>query len=407
MNDININGEKNLNMNWLAVILCILPILSPYALFGMSLSLVVILGILGIYLIRYRGVYLHKTTGVMLFYMLAISIVNALFTPNHSLNLGLSIRVSIIFFIYLLFFSNGWKFIDNSQDFFFIAVWFGKICAILAIFQFVAVSLGYTNFYTGRLPFPLDEYSTFASLVDPVTGALRVHSFFEEPSYLAIYELPVFAYLFQRGNYLWSMVIAFSCVVSSSVLGITGIIIIAIVLFFGSSISTNKKIQITFILIILLVLFLVIVNKSSSIQNLFDYYMRRYLSIGKDFSREDSSISQRIVGNFQLFSKYNLYNKICGVGINQYPIYFGLSQDYSNDFVSTLLNFGYFGIISLSLWILALIRECKKQSIVYLIIVLLVLAIDHTWFSDNFFYLLSWFVFSGKRKGYVNLKFGK
>lgn len=407
MNDMIINEEKNTATKWFAIIVAIFPILSPYALFGVSSSLLLVFGMLCIYFLKYKCVYLHKATGLMLIYMFTISVVNGLFTINHSLNVVLSIKVSSIFFIYLLFFSNAWNTICDSQEFFSIAVTIGKICALLAILQFVAVSLGYTNFYSGRLPLALEKYSTFAPLVDPVTGALRVHSFFEEPSYLAIYELPVFAYLFRKEDYLWSAVVAFSCIASGSVLGIVGILIIVIVLFFGSTISINQKVRIILITVILLILIIVIIYKSPSIQNLFSYYMRRYLNIGRDFLREDSSVSQRIVGNLPLFTEYNLYNRMFGVGINQYPVYFGLSKDYSNDFVSTLLNFGYFGILALILWIGSLIKECNKQSAVYLAIVLLVLSIDHTWFSDNFFYLLSWLIFSGKRKGYINLKLGK
>lgn len=407
MIDIFTNKEKNTDMKFLIIIICIVPILSPYALFGVSLSFLLVLVALLMCLLKYRSVYMHKMTGIMLFYMFTISIVNILFTINRSLNVALCTKVFIVFLIYLLFYSSAWNIISDSQDFFSIASMLGKIFALLAIVQFIAASLGYTNFYSGRLPFALEEYSTFASLVDPTTGALRVHSFFEEPSYLAIYELPVFAYLFRKEDYLWSAVVAFSCVASGSALGIVGIIIVTIVLFLGSTISVNHKVRIIFIILAIILLFMIILNKSPSLQNLLRYYMRRYLNIGRDFARDDSSVSQRIVGNFPLFSKYNLYNKIFGVGINQYPIYFNLSKDYSNDFVSNLLNFGYLGIVILVFWLSSLIKECKKKNIVYFVIIILVLSIDHIWFSDNFFYLLSWLILGGKRIGYVNLKLRK
>ena len=387
--------------------LCIvlLPILSPYSIFGISLSLFVVFLLIVYFIVKNRGTYLHSTTGLLLFFMFVISIVDSLFTKQN-LNTILAIKVCFVFFIYILMFSNVWKEIEDAESYYSVAVFVGKICAILAILQFIFVSLGYTNFYTGRLPLPLEKYSTFASLINPVTGSLRVHSFFEEPSYLAVFELPVFAYLFQREKYGWAIVVAFSCIVSGSVLGIAGIFIITFALFMESSISFKHKLQILLILCVVAIAGLVLLNKFTAIESLFNYYLRRYLDVGRDFTRSDSSVSQRLIGNLPLFENYNIYNKLFGVGANQYPIYFDLATDYSNDFVSMLLNFGYIGFLALIIWLITLVKGSKKLNRIYFVIFLIVLLVDHSWFSDNFFYLLSWVVIGVKSQKIKYLKIG-
>ena len=182
------------------------------------------------------------------------------------------------------------------------------------------------------------------------------------------------------------------------------IIVVLLSLLLGK-IKTKDKIRLLVIIIFALIILLILYHKNDAVQNMFNYYILRYNKLGSDFARSSSSASQRILGNIKLFSKYNVFNNIFGVGVNQYALYFGLSSDYSNDIVCTLLNYGVIGIICLLLYSISLFKNIKKQGVIHVVIFLSVLCIDHIWFNEYFFYLLTWIIlFWRKQQAFLHLK---
>ena len=195
---------------------------------------------------------------------------------GNNIKFSLAIRVSIMFFIYLFAYGYIWEHI-NKVFFIYIIIKIGIFCAILAIIQFVFVSAGISNFYTGKLPLPLSQYSEFGSLID-ITGSIRVHSFFEEPSYLALYEIPIFAYCLQNKKYKTAAILSIACILSGTVLGIIGVITVSILIIIIGDISINRKFQLIGIIIIVLIGFIILYFSNDAIQNIFNYYIGRYNS---------------------------------------------------------------------------------------------------------------------------------
>ena len=382
----------------LVLMLAFLPIAGPYCLpiVGIALTDAIVLLVVGLFLLRKRCLILYKDLFCVLGLLaLGGTIGTVIAMTSGTVNIVRAVKVFIVFFIYLIMGSSSWNQIEGER-FAAATVTIGVIAAILCILQFVFVSIGFTNFYSGKLPLPTNKYSDFGSLVD-ITGTVRAHSFFEEPSYLAIYEIPVAAYCLQKGKYIQLAIVVASCLLSATLLGIAGLLVIFVASVCFSKMKTANKMKILFAAVMAVFVIIFLARFNQHIHSLFKYYSRRLLGVF-DFSRATSSSSQRIIGNLFLFEQYGLGNQLFGVGVNQYPVYFNLTTDYSNDFVSTLLNFGILGVIVLIGWIISLFRKGAKESFVYIAFFLFVLMFDHIWFNEYFFYLLTWVYLFVKKK---------
>jgi len=389
----------------LVLMLAFLPIAGPYCLpfVGIALTDTIALVAVGLFLLRNRYLILYKDLFCVLGLLaLGGTIGTVIAMTSGTVNIVLAVKVFIVFFIYLIMGSSSWDQLEGER-FASAAVTIGVIAAILCILQFVFVSIGFTHFYSGKLPLPTNKYSAFGSLVD-ITGTIRTHSFFEEPSYLAIYEIPVAAYCLQKGKYIQLATVVASCLLSATLLGIAGLLVIFVASVCFSQMKTANKMKILFAAAMAVIVLIFLVNFNEHIHVLYKYYSRRLLGVF-DFSRATSSSSQRIIGNLFLFEKYNLGNQLFGVGVNQYATYFNLTTDYSNDFVSTLLNYGIVGVIILIGWIISLFRRGGKENIVFICFFVFVLMFDHIWFNEYFFYLLTWvYLFSRKKPGTIKLR---
>ena len=115
-----------------------------------------------------------------------------------------------------------------------------------------------------------------------------------------------------------------------------------------------------------------------------------------------SSTKYRIIGHVDLFNQYSFLQKLFGVGIAQYSQVFNVSA-YSNVWVTTLLNCGIIGVGYLALCVFNLKKRVKKENIIYLVVLILVLSSDWQWFSWYFFALISACVLSSFRDDYVSI----
>jgi hypothetical protein len=389
----------------LVAMLALLPITGPYSLpfVGIALPDAIALFMVGFSLLKKRCLILYKDLVYLLgLLVLGGAVGTVIAMTSGPVNVVLAVKVFIVFILYMIMGSSFWSQIEGER-FISVAVTIGVVAAILCILQFVFVSIGFTNFYSGKLPLPINKYSMFGSLID-ITGTVRAHSFFEEPSYLAIYEIPVAAYCLQKGKYVQLAIVVSSCLLSATLLGLAGLFVVFISSVCFSQMKMANKIKLFFVAAMAVMIILLLANYNENVGTLFKYYTKRLLNVF-DFSRDTSSSSQRIIGNLFLFERYGLGNQLLGVGVNQYPVYFNLATDYSNDFVTTLLNYGIFGVIILIGWIINLFRKGGKEGFVYIAFFLFVLMFDHIWFNEYFFYLLTWvYLFSKKKSGTIELR---
>lgn len=387
-------NRETISMLFLAA----LPILDPYILCSsMPISLCDLAIILCIILSASKGnLQIHRPLMYLLLLDLLLTLLSALLTDPSKLNYMLALKVFLNFTLFLIAYSSMWT-SSNRQIFYRIVVWIGVTAALLAILQFIFANLGWTGFYSGKLPFAIGQYNTFGGLIEGGTGRVRVHSFFEEPSYLALYELPITAWCIKEKKILPALITGSSCIISASLLGVTGVVMIMVYfLLMDQTISRRNKLILILFLIAALLAGSVLYLGNENISYLINYYIFRIRHM--EFHRSDSSASQRLLGNIGLFSDYDWLHKIIGVGFNQYPLYFGLENDYSNDFVCTIMNFGIIGILFLILYLIHIGRKTEPKGKIFFFLFLFVLMVDHTWFGTYFFYLLTWCMFSMKEE---------
>lgn len=378
----------------------IMFILDPYAISdgGMAICDGLILFMV-LYLALYNKMALYKPLFVLIGIDFVLSIISFLLTDSMYTYFNLSFKIAIVFSLYLFVYSGIWTQILRYEDDFYKAVEIiGLLCAILAILQFIFASAG-VDFYDGKLPLPMGKNSYFGGVFDKNTGDLRVHSFFEEPSYLAFFEIPITIHLLQKKKYIKSIICGMACILSGSLIGIAGFAISLIMLLLFDN-DTKISTKILFVILIGAVVAVIVnlYNTNDGIKNLIDYYTQRLDNIDSSKQRDTSSFSQRINGYITLFDRYNYINKFIGVGFNQYPFYFRLAMDYSNDIVSNLLNFGYIGITALICTLIAIARKMTGHGKVFFVIFCILLAVDHSWFNSMFFYILTWVIVKSNTK---------
>ncbi len=380
------------------VMLSLFPILSPYSISNGGSAITDILAILLLvwFVIKKKKLVIEKDIVVLICTMLCLSLVAVLVTSTSQI--GSSMKVLVVFCIYSFFMGVLWNEIE-AEKFVNIVLVIGGICAFLAIVQFIFASLGISSIYSGRLPLPINQYSDFGGIVD-ITGTIRVHSFFEEPSYLAIYELPLIAYCFEKGKFKQGIFLSIACVVSGTMLGIIGVLFIILFMLLLGKMPLKKKIIFISIIISFCIIIFILYLKNEAISSMINYYINRYNNIDKELQRSSSSVSQRLVGNASYFNEYKVINKLVGTGANQYASYFNLQNDYSNDLVCTLLNYGIMGLISLIIFLLNKCRKIQRNGIIYVVIFVMVLSVDHIWFNEYFFYLLTWIIMFSRKDIY-------
>lgn len=321
-------------------------------------------------------------------YLLIVNLVVFLFSRTNSTSFALSMRVQITWIIYALFVSSTW---GNNQDFSIFyrsAIIIGYIVAIYSIIQLLTYKFYNVQLSGKLLPFlPLSKNNSFASIIDLNTGAIRVNSFFEEPSYLGIYQLPILYNFLVKRKLRSAAFIFLSCILSGSLVATLGSIVCLVIF-----ILMNKNVPIVSRIVILVIGLISIASLYIFVEDL--QYMlisaiRRISNFRFELSRENSSFNMRLFGDSIHFKSLPVFNKLFGTGVNQYPLFLHLEKHYSNDIVIFLLNYGIIGILVYFMFWKDMIMF-RSNDIAFILIAIMISLIDHIWFNWFFFYLLTW-----------------
>jgi len=403
MNSIQSNDTNKTYKSW-AILLCLLPILDPYVLFGelMIVEFIAISLVLGA--ILSNRITLNRTLIFLFLFFIVLALMSGILSSFWETDYFLQLKVVVFQIINIVAFGFLWR-KSGKENFLNVVVVVGVVAASLAIVQFVAVTLGFTNFYDGRLPFQVGTNNHFGGLFDRNTGDVRVHSFFEEPSYLALFELPVLAFCIKIGKIKSAIIVGISCILTGSMLGVFGVIFVLLyIILMDVSIKKTTKIELLFGIAVMVILGISLYKSNITVHELFDYLINRMTTMENELDRTNSSVSLRLLGNIALFNEYPFINKVLGTGFNQYAVYFNLEKNYSNDFVTTLLDFGVLGIIALIIALFVICKKIDRDERVYFFIFVIALAIDHIWFNTYFFYLLTWCVVFMKKDDSIIIK---
>ncbi|MBC8578956.1 hypothetical protein [Zhenhengia yiwuensis] len=388
---------KRLSISIIPFVLAIGPILDPYILssFGSTeirLMDIFVICCAGLILLKERKV---KVNFALLYMTIGIFIINLMsflmYSPNR--DFLVTLKVIAVWIVYILLLSILWQTYDK-QKFINYTMKIAIIASVFLIVQFICLNLGFGQIWNGRIPFlELSKYDNWSKMID-VTGVIRVHSFFQEPSYVAIYLLPVIAYCFKRGKYFYSCIMILAVLLSTSSVGVMGLMLVIayyIVTLPKQHIPVRRKKSFMMYIIFSILLLIIIYFYSEDIREIINYSIEKVSLIFKDLKDERmGSAKIRILGNINHFYKYPLWYKFFGVGINQYPSYLGGVIPYSSTVVTFILNYGIIGLIVLVSYFFINLKKLSGYNKIFCLIFVMYCSVDLFWFHWYFFYTLTW-----------------
>lgn len=379
---------------WSGVLIAIFPILAPYDFFGISLNW--ILGIIFVVCRLFKRAKLPIMPSVkplaiytLLSAALSLNGLLVLQNPRNLINAEIAMIADLVIYMMLWFYSD----IDVTIKY---ANIIGYICCGYATIQIIATITG-TVVPLGKLP--IFEIST--GWIPEVWG-FRFNSLFSEPSYFAIYLLPIFLYNFLKSNWINAIVFASFIVLSSSSLGIISMTIVFLLSFVSGEFTLKNKIKIIAVLLVVIVLGCIIMKDVPFVAS---FIKRSFLKIKEIFgSSSNGGFAEdiRLGGYLYLFDEIPVKEQLFGVGNAQLQNYFAERGvhifNYSNSFVLSLLNFGLLGFVAFIAFLgnLCCISR-KERTFLFWLILVLTLAVDSLLFSYRYYWLVYFVLFSNKR----------
>lgn len=410
-------NRYSLNEIVLAVLICLMPILDPYIFFdagGQEIHVVDVLCLFAvIYVIaRFRRIEVNKDLMTFLAILFFVSIISFWITDVSGRSMPVSLRVWSIWVLYSGLFGIVVKHVSQEATEYMLII-FGWIVSLFLLFQIVCLSLR-IPVWDGQLPIlTLSEDNGWHGFYE-TTGVIRAHSFFQEPSYYAIYMLPVLAVSLKRNRIWESIYFAATIMLTTSSIGLMGVIINIVVYFINNAkrkVNKNKFLKIAGVFSVGCVVLIGMYFANSQVREIIDFMLNKIGKMGADLQNERmGSTKLRLIGNATIFVHFDFLNQIFGLGIHQYLRVWSNLIPYSNTFVTLLLNSGILGVFTFSVYIIKWMVKSKGFNKVFPLIFLMIMLADHVLFNWYFFYLLYWVYASFDKtykKDYLSLTFRK
>ena len=258
------------------------------------------------------------------------------------------------------------------------------ICMVVTAIQILCIVTN-REVPTGEIPFLYRN-----ALWTTSTYGYRINALFSEPSYLAIYFLPLLAYELEHERYKKAIAVFVTIFISSSSLGIIGSLII-----FGSYIykrrgSVNVYKNIIFLLVFIIVLHYLAYNRIPYYTQSFDRSMKKITDIFQG-NKEDNL---RITGYISYYKQIPFINKFLGVGLFQLANYFdsiGTNiKNYGNTYVYGLMSHGLTSFFLMIRMHIRLFYDSKIVRVtIFWAIFVLVCMVDGWEFSYKYYYVLT------------------
>lgn len=368
--------------------MAIIPIFSAYEFIGpFSLSHLFLLTAFALTIAVYKKVSIIKS----LFFLYLSHFIFSIFIYFLRINEPFSEKIiesTMYTFVNIVLIMQIIKFADR-KIFMKITLKVGMICASFLLLQYILMMLN-INPPDGRIPWlSLRESQGWADININNIYLRRLHSVFPEPSYFAIYILPLFAYCLINSRFILASFFFISLFLSTSSLGIIGSLIILLFYLFSHK-KVRDKLLLLFMVIIGGIIFFIFSKNGMDIIN---YNMNKIGNLN-----ENSDV--RLSGYLDYYFILPDINKLMGIGYNQLPYYFaeyGL-KNYSNAFVLSLLQFGMLGLLTLLIFIISKFLNLNSQNKLYILIFVIICSVDAFLYNMYFFYILSFVLIKDRYK---------
>ena len=374
---------ENNNSKIASFLIAISPIIAPYAIGKLSLFTVVGLMyiLLVIFFVNKPGIikiykkeisYLSLTN-----FVLILGLLNIIFLNNNTNLINSIISLSLNSIVLYFLWQNS-----NFNEVIFFAKIIGYICGIFAIYQIIVLLSG-SNVPNGKIPF-LNLVSGQGWVEE--TWGFRINSLFSEPSYFAIYLIPLFAYSIKTLELKNSIIFSFLIIISSSSLGILLTIVVIIMNLIDTKNSIKDKGKTILLVLVFLFLGYIIIENNSSLKTMVFRTMDKIVNINNNDIRLNGGYIKYLV-------EYGPREIIIGVGLGQFQNYFmekGIYlYNYSNSLVMIIMQFGIVGtIFAICYYFYILKISIRKKSFIFFIILMLIMLSDFIIFNIRYFYLL-------------------
>ncbi len=367
------------------VLVALLPIMCPYGIGKIPVNLI----LTGLFFIiapnKSGGFLIPRLQCIRIYTFLTVLFsLNGFLQPYPLDSLLLSVFSAIITFIfYTTVFCNSD--FDITRKYLY---WGGYVCSAVLFYQVACEIMGLPHF-TGELPF-------FNNLIGgwvEVTFGYRFASLFSEPSYYAIYMVPLVVMAIRDKKLLIAWIFGFSIIMSSSSLGIVSLAMCVVYeVLFDIKGKKQKVIGISIIALIGVITFY-FVSRTSGMMELIELSQKKFERI------EDGDSDIRLIGYISLYNTLPIKELLFGVGLAQMGNYFIGVYNYSNTPVTTLINSGMLGLFALVIfWAQLFFSSYKRRCVIYFLIFIAISFADPLIFSDRYYYLLYFVLFGEKRR---------
>lgn len=394
MDNNNLKKVKNSFIESFSVFFVVIfPILEPYSILGISIT-----SILSMFIILLNFLYekrikisMKKEYMPLLIYVLltcSLSL-NGLLVLNNYQNLLNALVMQIVnIFAFIIAWQNI-KF-DKMISFADIVAY---ICSLYACLQFFMLVTG-REVPIGKIPF-LTIHTTWV----PEIWGFRFNSLFSEPSYFAIFLIPIFTVHFLKCEWKRTILFGIFILLSSSSLGIIAMITIILMQLFNRNLKFKIKIKLLLGIICFMIALNFILNNSAILSNMLNRTLDKIIQI---FDNQNNTNDLRLFGYLKYYKVLPLKEKILGVGISQLQNYYlehGYSlSNYSNSFVLTLINSGIIGFAMLVIYLINLFKISRRNRTEFFFIILfLTLMVDSILIGYRF-YWLSMYIYLFRKK---------
>ena len=294
---------------------------------------------------------------------------------------------SMIFGIIAIFYSSLsilslWYYANPNITFKY-AIYSGLGCGLFAIYQLVMQLIGVEP-PSGQIEF-LELGSSVVKWVESTWG-FRFNSVFSEPSYFAMYIVPICLYCLKEGKTIYAFLMALFIILSSSTFGIVAMGVGIIVYSIGNFHRISWKIFIRMSLLFLLCFIVIkLVISNSDLSSIVS------LTFDKLSSSTSDSEDSRLYSTFSYYELLPLKEQIFGVGWGQMGNYFKSLNiaNYANSIVKTFIEVGILGFMYLVYYILSLYKVSKHNgTFIFLIVIILGYCVDCIALSERYEFIL-------------------
>lgn len=379
----------------IAFFLAFSPIMDPYILMeigsGITIRINDIFAITLGFLCMLKSPTINKETGFLISWIWGLAIISMLALFGTETRFSMIIKNLLVWAVYAFLLMYIWR--EPCRDIYF--KWIERIALLVVIVVFLQFILGHLDIsmWDGRIPgISLSKYDGWSGYIDRNTGDIRPCGIFQEASYVGIYLLVAYAQALREEKVAKALIYALAMITTTSIVAVVGSGIVTVYFLLDSKkleVQAQTWLKVVAIIIFAFIAILFLSEKDQAVHTVVHYIQRRFLTLNADLAgQREASSKMRLLGNIDLWNQYNWWQKIFGVGIDQYANYFHVTS-YSNVFVTTILNSGLAGITYLTICLVSLLRRMEKKNAIFWVVLIIIFASDYQWFNWFFFYLLS------------------